>query len=64
MYLQIHSCRLYFHFLGTLIETKIKTSKEGYAEFILKQDKFKNDTYKFVIEASGLKKSFNTKKLW
>lgn len=48
----------------TLIETKIKTSRDGYAEFILKQDQFKNDTYKFVVEVSGIEKSFNTIKLW
>ena len=49
---------------GSLIETKTKTSLDGYVEFDLKQDRFKNDTYKFIIETSGIEKSFNTIKLW
>jgi len=47
-----------------LIDTISKPSIDGYANFNLKPNSLKNDTYSIVIKTAGLEKTFNTKQLW
>lgn len=49
---------------NTLIDTSTKTAFNGYVNFNLKSAIYKNGTYTFSVETAGIKKKFNTKKLW
>ena len=46
------------------IESYTKTSREGFVHFNLKQDIFKNATYKIIIKTAGLEKIYKSKTLW
>ncbi len=49
---------------NTLIDTLIKTSFNGFVNFNLKPEVYKNGIYTFTIETAGLTKEFKSKKLW
>jgi hypothetical protein len=45
----------------TLFKTETKTSFEGFVNFNLKPDIYKNDSYTIVVKTAGLEKIFNSK---
>ncbi|KAA1243293.1 hypothetical protein F0000_21775 [Aquimarina sp. RZ0] len=47
-----------------LLETKIKTSSQGYVVFSLENNFFPNDKYTLVIEGLGILKEFKDIELW
>lgn len=49
---------------NTLIETVIKTSRNGFANFRIKSDVVINGVYDIKINTAGLEKTYSTKKLW
>lgn len=49
---------------NTLIDTSIKTSRNGFVNFQLKSDVIINGTYNLKINTAGLEKTYPVKKLW
>ncbi|WP_245234807.1 hypothetical protein [Tamlana crocina] len=47
-----------------LIDTIIKTAFNGFVNFNLKPEVYKNGNYNFTIETAGLTKEFKSQKLW
>lgn len=47
-----------------LLETQTKTSKDGFVNYNLNPNIFKNDSYTIIIKTAGIEKEFNNKKLW
>ncbi len=56
--------KLFVYKNNRVLETMTKTSFNGFVDFYLKPDVFKNDTYSIVLKTAGLKKTFNSKILW
>lgn len=49
---------------GKSIRKHVKTSREGYVKFQLKEGIYKNGKYHFTVESAGITKTIEAKRLW